>query len=158
MKYQERDIASLSFFVRAVEKTAKLWYNESFSGERRCHMDVPAERARIAAHYSLYSALQATDLLKFLHNSTFGCAHLVGDVTAAEEWLQQEMDTCSSCCQTVEALSGGFCRVHLHHLRALGVSARSFARLFALSAEKTAGSTEELEARLSLALDMARQG
>ena len=158
MKYQERDIASLSFFVRAVEKTAKLWYNESFSGERRCHMDVPAEQARIAAHCSRYGALQVTDLFKFLHHSTFGCAHLVGDVTAAEEWLQREMDTCSSCCQTVEMLSGGFCRVHLPHLRALGVSARSFARLFALSAEKTAGSTEELEARLSLALDMAQQG
>lgn len=112
--------------------------------------------ARIAAHVSRYPRLQTTDLLKFLHQSTFGCGHLITDASAAEEWLQREIDLCAE--GDIEPLCGGFCRVHLGYLKALGVSARTFARLFALSAEKDGGSAAALEARLQTALDMAQQG
>lgn len=115
--------------------------------------------ARIAAHVSRYPRLQTTDLLKFLHQSTFGCGHLIGQPEAAEDWLRLEMASCAKVeDRGIEALDGGFCRVHLSHLRALGVSPHSFARLFALSAEKGGGSAEALEARLQTALDMAQQG
>lgn len=114
-------------------------------------------RARIAAHCTRYPQLESRDLLKFLHHSAFGCGHLITDASAAEEWLQQEMDTCGGE-GDMEVLCGGFCRVHLPLLKAMGVSARSFARLFALSAEKTVPGSEAMEPLLAAALDMAREG
>lgn len=121
-------------------------------------MDHAATRRHIARYCSDYPLLQPEDLLKFLHHSTFGCGHLIGETEAAETWLRQEMSGCADCLQTVELLDGGFCRVHLSYLRALGVSPHSFARLFAISAEKTTGTIDALEARLQTALDMAREG
>ena len=114
-------------------------------------------RAQIAAHCARYPLLESRDLLKFLHHSAFGCGHLIGDASAAEEWLQREMADCGSGGE-IEPLGGIFCRVSLGYLKSLGVSARSFARLFALSAEKAVPGVEAMEPLLTAALDMAREG
>jgi hypothetical protein len=114
-------------------------------------------RTRIAAHCTRYPQLESRDLLKFLHHSAFGCGHLIQDASSAEAWLQREMDTCGSE-GDIEYLCGGFCRVHLGYLKALGVSARSFARLFALSAEKAVTGVDAMESLLTTALNMAREG
>ena len=113
-------------------------------------------KAQIAAHCARYPKLVSCDLLKFLHHSAFGCGHLIQDPSAAEEWLQQEMASCNA--DDIEYLPGGFCRVHLGELKALGVSAHSFARLFAVSAEKAVPGMEAMEELLHAALDMAHEG
>ncbi len=114
-------------------------------------------RTRIAAHCTRYPQLESRDLLKFLHHSACGCGHLIQDASAAEAWLQREMDTCGSE-GDIESLCGGFCRVSLGYLKSLGVSARSFARLFALSAEKAVPGAEAMDTLLTTALEMAREG
>ena len=113
-------------------------------------------REHILAHCGRYPQLQPPDLLKFLHHSVFGCGHLVASPEAAEDWLRREMEGCTD--STIEPLDGAFCRVHLGLLTKLGISPRSFARLFALSAQKEAGTAEELESRLTAALELAREG
>ena len=113
-------------------------------------------REQILAHCARYPLLQPPDLLKFLHHSTFGCGHLVSSPEAAEDWLHREMAGCTD--SAIESLDGDFCRVHLGLLTEQGISPRSFARLFALSAQKEAGTVDELEARLTAALELAREG
>ena len=113
-------------------------------------------RERILAHCARYPQLQPLDLLKFLHHSVFGCGHLVSSPEAAEDWLRREIAGCTN--DTIEPLDGDFCRVHLGLLSTLGVSPRSFARLFALSAQKEVGTAKALEVRLAVALELAREG
>ena len=114
-------------------------------------------RTAMAAHCARYPRLEDRDLLKLIHHSAFGCGHLISDVPSAEEWLRREMDGCGEG-GSIEYLPGGFCRVPLGHLKALGVSPCSFARLFALSAQKEVPGTALAEELLSASLDMAREG
>ena len=120
-------------------------------------MDTAAAKAAIAVHCARYPLLQPTDLLKFLHQSVFGCGHLITDPAVAADWLAQEMDRCADGGE-IEPLDGSFCRVPLGYLKALGVSPVSFAALFALSARKEGGTVQDLELRLAAALDMTRDG
>lgn len=120
-------------------------------------MDANLIRSRIAAHDARYPLLQPEDLLKFIHHSAFGCGHLVADVSAAEEWLRREMDGCGAG-SDMEYLPGCFCRVPLGYLKTTGVSPRSFARLFALSAQKPVPGADMAEQMLAAARDLARQG
>ncbi len=119
-------------------------------------MERTAIQQHIVRHCRAYPLLQPQDLLKFIHHSAFGCGHLIGDEAAAEQWLRQEMDTCGNG-GGIELLSHGICRVHLGHLKRLGVSPRSFARLFAFSAEKAVSGAASAEAMVAVALDMARE-
>ena len=114
-------------------------------------------RAQIARHCACYPRLQVRDLLKFIHHAVFGSGHLIGCTEAAEEWLRQEMDSCGGA-EDIEYLPGGFCRVPLGYLKQRGISPRSFARLFAVSAEKTNPDTTLLHRLLQTAQDMAREG
>ena len=41
-----------------------------------------------------YPEMQIGDLLKFMHQSTFGCGHLINSPAAASAYLKQEMQTC----------------------------------------------------------------
>lgn len=120
-------------------------------------MDIAAAKAAIAVHCARYPLLQPTDLLKFLHQSIFGCGHLIADPSAAADRLAREMEGIEIGGE-IEPLDGDFCRVPLQVLKALGVAPASFAALFALSAQKTGGTAEDLELRLSAALDMAHSG
>ena len=118
-------------------------------------MDIAAAKDAITVHCARYPLLQPTDLLKFLHQSVFGCGHLIADPSAAADRLAREMENCESG-GGMEPLDGDFCRVPLGYLKALGIAPASFAALFALSARKAGGTVEDLELRLSAALDMAR--
>ena len=120
-------------------------------------MDTTAAKAAIAAHCARYPLLQPEDLLKFIHHNAFGCGHLVADMSAAEEWLRREMDGCGAG-SDMEYLPGCFCRVPLGYLKTTGVSPRSFARLFALSAQKTVPGADMEEELLCAARDLAREG
>lgn len=114
-------------------------------------------RESVAAHCRRYPLLQCADLLKFLHHSAFGCGHLIPDPSAAGERLRREM-ALGGGEDSIEPLWGAFCRVHLGYLKALGLSADSFARLFALSAQKEVPGAEAAAALLDTALDMDREG
>lgn len=105
-----------------------------------------------------WPGLEVQDLLKGLHQSVFGCGHFVGEDSRArllEELKQlspEEID------RGIEPLDGPFCRVHLQHLAACGLSAETLHRLFVLSGETASGGIRELEGRLAVLERLAREG
>ena len=115
-------------------------------------------RAFLFAHAAAYPALTLTDLFKALYQSAFGCEHLVADPSAAEAYIAAEAEGARPCGrESVEPLDGPYVRVHLDMLKK-GLSARTLARLFALSAEHRDGAQAELEKKLAVLTEMIRQG
>ncbi|MFR5787937.1 MAG: hypothetical protein ACLUHE_13110 [Christensenellales bacterium] len=115
-------------------------------------------RAFLLAHAAAYPALTLTDLFKALYQSAFGCEHLVADPSAAEAYIAAEAEGARPCGRkSVEPLDGPYVRVHLDMLKK-GLSARTLARLFALSAEHRDGAQAEFEKKLAVLTEMIRQG
>ena len=114
--------------------------------------------ALLKEHFQRYPLLQPQDVLKFLHQSTFGCGHLIASPTAAAAYIRQEMGQCADSSVTLEDLDGDFCRVHLSYTKKLGVSADTLAKLLAQSAQEPCGNEESLETQLTIALSMAKNG
>ena len=114
--------------------------------------------ALLKEHFHRYSLLHPQDVLKFLHQSTFGCGHLIASPTAAAEYIRQEMAQCADSSVTIEDLDGDFCRVHLSYTKKLGVSADTLAVLLAHSAQEPCSDGESLETQLTIALSMAKNG
>lgn len=122
-------------------------------------MDSENTRAFLLAQCARYPELRPTDLLKGLHQSTFGCGHLVNDPAAAADFIRREAEGCKPANgPVIEPLDGGFFRVHLSGLAGSGLKAEELAYLFAVSAEVACGSEEEIEARLSVLLELAKEG
>ena len=109
-------------------------------------------------HFQRYPLLQPQDVLKFLHQSTFGCGHLIASPTAAAAYIHQEMAQCADSSVTLEDLDGDFCRVHLSYMKKLGISADTLAKLLTHSAQEPCGDGESLEIQLTIALSMAKNG
>ena len=114
--------------------------------------------ALLKEHFQRYPVLQPQDVLKFLHQSTFGCCHLIASPTAAAAYIRQEMAECADSSVTIEDLDGDFFRVHLSYAKKLGVFADTLAKLLALSAQEPCGGEESLEIQLTIALSMAKNG
>lgn len=106
-----------------------------------------------------YPEMEIRDLFKFLHQSTFGCGHLIESPAAAANYLRREMADCPPLLYSpIEELDGDFCRVHVDYLRNLGISPDTFAKLFALAAALPCGTCADLEEKLDVALKMAEAG
>ena len=103
-------------------------------------------------HCKNYPLLQVQDIFKFIHQSAFGCEHLLTDhqhilqriCTEAEENKSKAQDL-------IEPLDGDFCRVHLSVLQN-GLQAETLAKLFMLSAQPVATAKEELQSKLQILL------
>lgn len=114
---------------------------------------------RILQQVQLYPALQPRDLLKFLHQSTFGCGHLIGSPEAAEAYLVRETAACRPFdSPALEVLDGNFYRINLRYLQKLRISTKTFSKLFALSATESSGTVKDLELRLHIAMQLAQEG
>lgn len=108
--------------------------------------------AFLREQYTRYPALEIQDLLKFLHQSVYGCGHFVGP--RAAELLEQELaELPSDAAADFELLDGAFCRLHLGYLSRHGLSPDTLLRIFTLSAEGTFGSKAALEEKLAVLLD-----
>ena len=115
-------------------------------------------RSFLLAHVSAYPKAELTDLFKALYQSAFGCEHLVADASAAEAYIAHEAGQAQPHAgEIVEPLDGPYVRVHLDILKK-GLSARTFSRLFAFSAEHRADAQAEFEKKLAVLTDMIRQG
>ena len=116
-------------------------------------------REFILTHCARYPALRPGDLIKALHQSTFGCGHLVRDPSAAAEFIRTEAAGCvRGISPEVEALDGDFVRVHLWALAENKVTPEALAERFAASAAVECGSGEEIEERLGVLLELAEEG
>ncbi len=102
----------------------------------------------LRAHCEKYPESTAQDLFKALHQSAFGCEHLVKSQDAAADFLRREAGERPDASAETETLCGArYARVHLGWLRS-GLSPETLARLFALSAEPAPDGREALEAML----------
>ena len=120
--------------------------------------DLSSIRDFLRAHCARYPTLELQDVFKALYQSAFGCEHLIADPSAAAGYICAEAAQSSDrVSELVEPLGGDYCRVHLSVLQN-GLSAETFARLFALSARHEECGREKIEAMLSTLQAMADAG
>ena len=116
-----------------------------------------ATAAYILEHCCRYPLLEPRDLLKGLHQSTFGCGHLVyADGDGLERLRAEAATLAKGNADSVELLDGDFCRAPLGLLQT-GMRLETLFRLFCLSAEKPCGSVDELEERLAVSIALAEE-
>ena len=112
----------------------------------------------LRAHCARYPELALQDVFKALYQSAFGCEHLIADPSAAADYIRAEAARSGDrISELVELLGGDYGRVHLGILQD-GLSAETFARLFALSARHEECGREKLEAMLTALQTMADAG
>ena len=112
----------------------------------------------LRAHCARYPELALQDVFKALYQRAFGCEHLIADPSAAADYIRAEAARSGDRISALVALLGGdYCRVHLGILQD-GLSAETFARLFALSARHEECGREKLEAMLTALQTMADAG
>lgn len=118
---------------------------------------MPADALR--TYCAACPGLEIRDVLKYLHQSFFGCAHLVEDFDRALKWVKEEAEvSASDTLPCVEALPGNYSRVHLKALDD-GLSPETLTNLFVLSAQPAApGASEALEKALEEFISLAARG
>ena len=89
----------------------------------------------IKAHCQKYPDLEIQDLFKFLHQSAFGCEHLVSSPEASCDYILSEYKGCAKKGALIEPLGGEFSRVNLAYLDT-GLSAFTLSWLFYLSSRE----------------------
>ena len=113
----------------------------------------------LQAHCRKYPALEVGDLLKALHQSSFGCGHLVRADGEGLERLRQELAALpTNSSAEVESLPGDFCRVHLGLLQSTPLRTETLFRLFCLSAESPCLGETDLEEKLAVLKQLAERG
>ncbi len=126
-------------------------------------------RNMLIEHYQTYPKLQMRDLFKFLHQSSFGCEHLLSDASAAIEYIRREAAECRPRQgensnlpdgvhqrENLEPLDGDFCRVYLDFVKE-GLSAETLGQLFFLSARPVENGRELLEEKLAVLTELIRE-
>ena len=119
-----------------------------------------SERTRklLILHVRKYPYSEIRDVFKFLHQSAFGCEHMVSSLESATEYIKREYESLSpNADERIEPLDGAYSRVHLSCLRD-GVSAETLGRLFFASAKKEPNGIADLESKLDVARSLAREG
>ena len=105
-----------------------------------------------------YPLLQVQDVFKFIHQSAFGCEHLLTDFQAVLQRIQAESEANPAEKQNpIEQLDGDFCRVHLSVLQD-GLQPQTLAMLFMLSAQPVANAENAVKERLRIFLSLCENG
>lgn len=104
-----------------------------------------------------YPALRPADLLKALHQSVFGCGHLISDGSGLRRLREELAALPPDAAADTEALDGPFCRLHLGFPAKTGLTAETLFRLTVLSA-RTRGGAAQLEEKLEVLLELAGGG
>ncbi len=103
----------------------------------------------ILQHFNRYPKMQLCDMLKFLFHSAFGCDHLVSSLEKAEAYIAYEFNKLKPSINKVEKLDGKYSRVHLGIINK-GLSEKTLAKLFYLSAKKEPNGVTLLNQKLNL--------
>ena len=111
---------------------------------------------KLLAHLQAYPHLTPQDVFKFLHQSAFGCEHLVTDEQAVTERLCNETNglDLSVAHSDIEPLDGHFSRVHLGYLKT-GLAAQTLGKLLCISSKICSHDVDELERKLDVARRLA---
>lgn len=115
-------------------------------------------RQNLIQHYQNYPHLQAEDIFKYLFQSAFGCEHLVSNQNAVLDYIEREYATLSGEEPfRVEPLDGDYSRVYLSCLNE-GLSSKTLAKLFCLSAKKEEEGRVRLEEKMEVAKELVADG
>ena len=113
---------------------------------------------RTKEYFEAYPQLQAEDIFKYLFQSAFGCEHLVSSQEAAVAYIEREYETVSKKeAPLIEPLDGAYSRVHLSCLND-GLTPKTLARLFCLSAKKEENGERTLEEKLDATKALVKSG
>ena len=117
------------------------------------------ERTRklLIMHYQKYPQLQIQDLFKYLHQSSFGCEHMVSSLKTSIEYIRNEIQEQTFCDDTlIDVLDGEYSRVHLAYI-SQGLSVETLGKLFFSSAKKEENGRTNLEKKLKVAKELIRE-
>ena len=115
-------------------------------------------RKNLIEHYKRYPNLQVEDVFKYLFQSAFGCEHLVSDESRALAYIQKEYETVSRTeISRIDLLDGDYSRVHLSCLND-GLSTKTLAKLFCLSAKQEKDGMALLQEKIEVARALVAQG
>lgn len=100
----------------------------------------PSTKDILRRHLRAYPLAKIQDVLKLIHQSSFGCEHMVRSPDDAAHRIREELATINTGAprpaHPIEPLDGPYSRVHLSYLES-GLSADTLGRLFYLSAKQT---------------------
>ena len=116
-------------------------------------MSAEKTRELILQHFNRYPNLQTQDLFKFLFQSAFGCEHLVSSLERVTHYLESEYTAQKENIYLIEPLDGNYSRVHLGVIDK-GLSIKTFAKLFFLSAKIEKDALKNLELKLEIAKEL----
>lgn len=109
-------------------------------------------------HSLRYPKMQPRDLFKYIHQSAFGCEHLVSSQSDAISYIKQEyVSMAKSERAAIEPLDGGYCRVPLTILQD-GMTPETLGKLFFRSAKIEPNGSEALQTKIEVAREMALEG
>ncbi len=112
----------------------------------------------LCRHYEAYPKLQLADLHKYIYQSAFGCEHLLSNEEKVIAYIKEEAANCRPHLgETVEALDGAYCRVHLDWLQE-GLSPGTLGKLFVMSACHEEDGMRMLEEKLEALLELINEG
>ena len=115
-------------------------------------------RKLLTEHCQMYPQMQILDVFKFLHQSSFGCEHLVSSLETATEYITKEYESVD--CKGESAivpLDGEYSRVPLSYL-SQGLSVDTFGKLFVVSAKKEEHGLDDLQQKLNVATELVAEG
>ena len=118
------------------------------------------ERTRklLIMHVQKYPDLEIRDLLKFLHQSAFGCEHMITSAENATEGIKREYTPFLQNVENmIEPLDGMYSRIHLSYLHN-GLRAETLGKLFFVSAKKEPYGFSDLENKLTVAKLLIKEG
>ena len=102
----------------------------------------------LMTHYKKYPLMQIQDIMKFLHQSSFGCEHLVTDLKSAIDYITGES---KNCCldneNLIDSLDGKYSRVHLSYL-GCGLRSETLGKIFIKSAKNEPDGMLNLEEKI----------
>lgn len=114
-------------------------------------------RKSLITHYQQYPQLQTQDIFKYLHQSSFGCEHMVSSLETATSYIRTEGNCiCNNNSVLVDRLDGNYSRVHLAYL-GRGLSPVTLGKLFFASAMKEPDGKSALEQKLSITKELIKE-
>ena len=115
-------------------------------------------RELLISQLQTYPKSEIRDLFKFLHQSAFGCEHLISSLEAAEKSIQSELETlCGVQKRPIEPLDGNYSRVPLCCCER-GLSAGTLAKLLVASAKKPKNGLPDLQRKIDVAGQLVAEG
>ena len=114
-------------------------------------------RKSLIMHYQTYPKLQIQDIFKFLYQSVFGCEHFVTSADTATKLIEEEYNHLCIKEDAIEKLDGAYSRVPISYL-SNGLSAQTFGKLFAASAESEPNGTIHLLEKINVAKQVVHDG